>query len=112
MLSRRNYSGAAALSFHSQVRVSGEEDTVHVPDLTLVPVGTVEEGHGRRNGGGLVGVGLDADALLVGDGQEVVDDLGLSEPNARPITELCHVHAPRLRRSPGVLTSKRCSRVG
>lgn len=65
-------------SFHSQVGVSGKEDTVHVPDLTLVPVGTVEDGDSRGNGGGLVSVGLDADAGLVGDREEVVDDLSLS----------------------------------
>jgi hypothetical protein len=62
-------------TLNSQIRVAAEEDTVHVPDLTLVPVGTREDLDSRRDGGDLVGVGLDADTRLVGDREEVVDDL-------------------------------------
>lgn len=58
-----------------QIRVVREEHTEEVVYLTLVPVGTVVEGcdgwHGRR----LVGVGLDADARVVANGEQVVDDL-------------------------------------
>lgn len=52
-----------------------KEDTVHIPDLTFVPVGAVEQTNDRGNGGDLVGVGLDTDARLMGVGEEVVDDL-------------------------------------
>ena len=52
-----------------------EEDAEEVVDLTLVPVGALEEGHDGGDGGRLVGVGLDADARVVADGEEVVDDL-------------------------------------
>lgn len=76
--------------------MSGEEDAVHVPDLTLVPVGTVEDGDSRGNGGGLVGVGLDADALLVGDREEVVDDLGLLEPRTPNIAWHLVSSCPRI----------------
>jgi hypothetical protein len=54
-----------------------EEDTEHVPNLALVPVGTLEDLNGRRNGGDLVGIRLDADTRLVRYREEVVDDLGL-----------------------------------
>lgn len=51
----------------TQIRVSAEENTVHVPNLPLVPVGTVEQTRYRRYGADLVGVGLDPDPRLVGD---------------------------------------------
>jgi hypothetical protein len=59
----------------TEIGVSNEEDTEQVVDLTLVPVGTVVETAKRRNGSGLVGVGLDADTGVVADGEHVVDDL-------------------------------------
>jgi hypothetical protein len=58
-----------------QIGVADEEDTEHVVDLTLVPVGTVVEACDGGYGRGLVGVGLDADARVVADGEHVVDDL-------------------------------------
>lgn len=58
-----------------QVRVTGEEDTEQVVDLTLVPVGTVVEGCDGRDRRGLVGVGLHANAGVVADGKHVVDNL-------------------------------------
>lgn len=59
----------------SQVRVTDEEDTVHVPDLTLVPVGRSEDGGGGRNGVDLIGVGFDTDTCVVLNREKVVDDL-------------------------------------
>lgn len=53
----------------------GEEDAEKIVDLTLVPVGSIEEGSDTGNGGRLVGVGLDADARVVADTEKVVDDL-------------------------------------
>lgn len=58
-----------------QIGVTDEEDTEHVVDLTLVPVGTVVEACDGGYGRSLVGVGLDADARVVADGEHVVDDL-------------------------------------
>lgn len=58
-----------------QVGVTSEEDTEHVVDLTLVPVGTVVEGCDGGDGRGLVGVGLHANAGVVADGKHVVDNL-------------------------------------
>jgi hypothetical protein len=59
----------------TEIGVSNEEDTEQIVDLTFVPVGTVVETAKRRNGSGLVGVGLDADTGVVADGEHVVDDL-------------------------------------
>jgi hypothetical protein len=59
----------------TKIGVSNEEDTEQVVDLTLVPVGTIVEPAKRRNGSGLVGVGLDADTGVVTDGEHVVDNL-------------------------------------
>jgi hypothetical protein len=59
----------------TKIGVSNEEDTKQIVNLTLVPVGTVVETAKRRDGGGLVGVGLDADTGVVADGEHVVDDL-------------------------------------
>ena len=58
-----------------QIGVVDEEDTEHVVNLTLVPVGTVVKACDGGYGRGLVGVGLDADARVVADGEHVVDDL-------------------------------------
>lgn len=59
----------------AEIGVAGEEDAVQVVYLTLVPVGAIEEAGDTGNGGGFVGVGLDADARVVADGKKVVDDL-------------------------------------
>lgn len=59
----------------AQIRVPQEEDAVHVPHLTLVPVGTPEDGSGAGHGGDLVGVGLDPEPGVVSDAKKVVDDL-------------------------------------
>lgn len=61
--------------------MAGKEDTKHVPDLAFVPVGTVVYGDSGLDGGDLIGISLDADTRLVGDGKEVVDDLVLAELN-------------------------------
>lgn len=58
-----------------QIGVVREEHTEEVVYLTLVPVGTVVEGCDGWHGGGLVGVGLDANARVVANGEQVVDDL-------------------------------------
>ena len=55
--------------------MASEENTIQIVDLTLVPVGAIEEAGDARNGGSLVGVGLDADSGVVSDGEKVVDDL-------------------------------------
>ena len=58
-----------------QIGVADEEDTEQIVDLTLVPVGTVvktgDGGHRRC----LIGVGLHANARVVADGKQVVDNL-------------------------------------
>lgn len=59
----------------TKVGMSNEEDTEQVVDLALVPVGTVVQTANRGHGGGLVGVGLDADASVVANGKHVVDNL-------------------------------------
>jgi hypothetical protein len=59
----------------TEIGVSNEEDTEQVVHFTLVPVGTIVETAKRRNGCGLVGVGLDADTGVVADGKHVVDNL-------------------------------------
>jgi hypothetical protein len=55
--------------------VADEEDAEQVVDLALVPVGAIIERGDAGDGGDLVGVGLDADAGVVADAEEVVDDL-------------------------------------
>lgn len=59
----------------AQVGVAGEEDAKKIVGFALVPVGAVKEGRDGRNGRRLVGVGLDADAGVVADRKQVVDDL-------------------------------------
>lgn len=58
-----------------QIGVAAEEDTEQIPDFTLVPVGAIVERGDRRDGSGLVSVGLDADARVVAYREHVVDDL-------------------------------------
>jgi len=59
----------------SEIGVADEEDTEHVVDLTLVPVGTVVETCDGWYGRCLVGIGLHANARVVADREQVVDDL-------------------------------------
>jgi hypothetical protein len=59
----------------SQVGMVGEEDAVHVPNLSLVPVGSLVDLVARVNRRQLVGVGLDADSRVVAQRKEIVDDL-------------------------------------
>ena len=53
----------------------GKEDSKHVPDLPLVPVCSGKDGGGGLNGGQLVGVGLDANARVETERQQVVNNL-------------------------------------
>lgn len=59
----------------TQIRVTNEEDTKHVVDFTLVPVGTIVERCDRRDGLCLVGVGLNSYPGVVTDTEQVVDYL-------------------------------------
>lgn len=59
----------------AEIRVAGEEHTEHVVHLTLVPQSTLEETSHTGHGGGLVRVGLDTDAGVVTNAEQVVDDL-------------------------------------
>lgn len=43
--------------------------------LSLIPICSIVQVTDRRNGGGLVGVGLDTDTGVVLNGQQVVDNL-------------------------------------
>lgn len=61
-----------------QIRVTREEDSVHVPHFPLVPVGTGEEADNRGDGRDFIGVCLDADPGLVRHGKKIVDDLYVS----------------------------------
>lgn len=59
----------------SQIRVTAEENTKHVPHFSFIPIGTSEktgEGWHWRN---FVGVCLYPDSVVVQVGQHVVDDL-------------------------------------
>ena len=59
----------------SQVRVTDEEDTVQVVNLTLVPIGTTEQTGNARHGRGLVRIGLYSNAGVVSDREHVIDNL-------------------------------------
>lgn len=59
----------------AKVGVSREKDTEHIVYLTLVPQCTLEQTSHTGNGGGFVGVGLDADTGVVADTEKIVDDL-------------------------------------
>lgn len=59
----------------SQIGMTGKEDSVHVPDLALVPVGTVKQATGRGHRADFIRVCFDSDAGLMCDREEVVDDL-------------------------------------
>lgn len=74
----------------TQIGVVGEEDAVHVPDLSLVPVGRLEHLIARVHGRQLVRVGLDPHARVVAHGQQIVDDLEAILPAG-------HIHARNVR---------------
>jgi hypothetical protein len=59
----------------SQIGVACEENAVEIVHLSLVPVGSIEKTSDAGDGGGFVGIGLDANSGVVSDGEEVVDDL-------------------------------------
>lgn len=59
----------------AEVRVAGEEDTEKIVDFALVPIGTPVESCDAGDRGRLISVGLDANAGVVADAKEVVDDL-------------------------------------
>lgn len=59
----------------TKVGMAREEDAEHVVDLTLIPIGTVENANQARDRRGLVSVRLDSDAGIVTDAQQIVDDL-------------------------------------
>lgn len=59
----------------AQIRVSGEEDTEHVVNLTLVPQGSFVQTSETGHRAGLIGVGLYADTRVVSDAKKVVNDL-------------------------------------
>lgn len=63
----------------AQVGVAGKVDAEQIPDLALVPVGRAEHGHGRRQRRQLVRVRLDAAAGVVGQRQQVVNHLAVSQ---------------------------------
>ena len=58
----------------TQIRMSSEEYTEHVVDLTLVPQGAFKQTGQTGHGAGLIGVGLDSDAGVVTNAKKVVDD--------------------------------------
>ena len=74
----------------SQIGMSSEEDSVHVPSLTLEPVDRVEQSSEGGDGGDLVGVGLDADTAVEANRQAVVDNL--ETVGARRIIDSAHIH--------------------
>lgn len=91
----------------SQIRVVGEENAVHVPDLTLVPVGRLEDVVHRVDGRQFVRVRFDADARVVAQRQNVVDDLQQIRTLLNKINRKGH-NGRCLR----PLTSKRYCRLG
>lgn len=58
----------------SQIRMVHKKDPKKVIDLTLVPICAIVKGTDGGHGGGFVGVGFHADARVVPDTEEVVDD--------------------------------------
>lgn len=58
----------------AQVGVVGEEHTIHVPNLALVPVGGFVDLVARVNRRQLVGVSFDADSRVVAEREKVVND--------------------------------------
>ena len=59
----------------AEIWVAGEKDAIHIPGLTLEPVGPEEEGGHRGNGGHLIAVCFHPDPGVVSVAEEVVNDL-------------------------------------
>lgn len=59
----------------AQIGVAGEVDAVQIVDFALVPVCAVKETSDTGDSRGFVGVGLDSDARVVADREQVVHDL-------------------------------------
>ena len=57
-----------------------KKHTKKVKHLALIPVCAVVESAKRRDGRGFVGVGFDADAGVVADAEEIVDDFEARVP--------------------------------
>ncbi len=53
----------------------GEEDTEHVPDFSLVPVGALVDAASRFDRRQLVRVGFNSDAIVVAQREEIIDNL-------------------------------------
>lgn len=53
----------------------GEEHSIHVPDFSLIPIGSFVDFIARINRRQLVGVGLDANSRVVAKREKIVDDL-------------------------------------
>ena len=58
----------------SQIRVSDKENPEQIINLPLVPVRTVVEGGDGRHWRSFIGIRFDADACVVSDGEQIVDD--------------------------------------
>merc|ERR1719154_699172 len=78
-----------------QIRVVGKEHPKHVPHLAFVPVGAQVHLSGRVDGRELVRVGLDTDARVEANGQQIVHDLKPVLPrrniNSRQVTNTCEL---------------------
>jgi len=59
----------------SEVRVSREEDSIKIPGLSFVPVGTPVDRSGTRYGRHLIRIGFDPDPTLILYAQKVINDL-------------------------------------
>lgn len=58
----------------TKIGVANEEDSEKVIDFSLVPVCAIVQATDAGNGTGFIGIGLDANAGVVTDTQQVVDD--------------------------------------
>src|ERR1041384_7313648 len=76
----------------AQVGMVGEPHAIEVVGLALEPAGRAEQGRGRRHRRGLVSRDLDADALVVLEAEQIVDDvealLALGPIDAADVDEL------------------------
>lgn len=74
----------------TEIGVSSEKDSVHIPSLTLEPVHRVEKTGQRGDRRDLVSVGLDTDAAVEADRETVVDDL--EAVGARGVVDSTDIH--------------------
>lgn len=58
-----------------EVRMAGEEDSVHVPDFAFIPVGGLEDLVGRINRRQLICVRFHANPRIVTEREQIVYDL-------------------------------------